>query len=773
MSTAVFGGAGRLAGPSPRFPIVELALIGLAAVTSGLRAQQAPVAPAEAMPLVPIHTQADDPIGGAYGTWCAGPGFKASFHDGFTFYPFVGSDAERHLPFAWTTVSVRRGDAELVVAGRVPTPVRADLRFEYRHGNFVEAYDLGRDGIEQSFVLPTRPAGQGDLVVAGRLRTPLLAEDRGWAHAPIAFVDEAGVDVLGYGAAFAVDAAGDRVALDTRKAGDRIELRVPEAWLETATFPVVVDPIINDTVHTGGFGLQQVLTSLAVASTANATQPRLAIVYSLQFNQGDEDAYVILTDATLKTPVAVWSDLSTSWSSKNVDVAFGGSSLSWLMAMERDFGTSSGVRVLQKPYADTDPKVGTVMYVSQPSGRTFRRPSIGGGLGANSYQALVAFEVDVTSTQQETDATMVACAVVDAQKGTIGAAFDVLPSLPVPAARDRQRPSVTPVMTSGDGWAVAWEELDPHGASARWTIWTNRVLGHASVRVARQVSKPDTFYHFRSPRIAGDQGRFLVTAERRHYQSSVNGPLYCFRVDWPVQNAAPAVGEPIQHKGGYPCNATNGDLSYDRRSGGHWWIAQDAFKDGKHEAHLDRVGHTGHLVEDLWIARQTAVYDAPLAATAAAHGGNPVAFAILPERAALNTQKLHLVEASHSPKAYATLYGTGCGAATISGNVPYAGGSETWRLHAATPSSVALLALGTQSLWIDLGLAGAPGCFLHTSLDLILPLPTDAQGNASLELPLADAPVFRGVLFSQWIWVAPNANKLGFRTTQGLRLDVD
>ena len=39
---------------------------------------------------IPLHSAPDDPVGGAYGLWAAGPTYKASFHDGFAFFRSLG-----------------------------------------------------------------------------------------------------------------------------------------------------------------------------------------------------------------------------------------------------------------------------------------------------------------------------------------------------------------------------------------------------------------------------------------------------------------------------------------------------------------------------------------------------------------------------------------------------------------------------------------------------------------------------------------------------------
>ena len=59
--------------------------------------------------LVPVHTQAADPVGGEYGIWAAGPTYKVSFHDGYRFFPVLGTTYPQNLPFHWRTTSIKRG----------------------------------------------------------------------------------------------------------------------------------------------------------------------------------------------------------------------------------------------------------------------------------------------------------------------------------------------------------------------------------------------------------------------------------------------------------------------------------------------------------------------------------------------------------------------------------------------------------------------------------------------------------------------------------------
>src|SRR5687768_12557974 len=192
--------------------------------------------------LVPIHTAEAD-VGVPYGLWAAGSSYKVSFHDGATFVPVLGTAYPHNLPLAWRTQSVRVGELELVT--HVPRLTWRDTRAEYDLGGVAEAYDVRRDGLEQTFVLRERPPAAGDLVVRGAITTALHAVAVAAAHQALTFLDDAGLPIVTYGAATAVDARGVRQPMTTSFADGEVVLRLDAAWLAGATFPVVVDPLLG------------------------------------------------------------------------------------------------------------------------------------------------------------------------------------------------------------------------------------------------------------------------------------------------------------------------------------------------------------------------------------------------------------------------------------------------------------------------------------------------------------------------------------------------
>lgn len=95
-------------------------------------------------------------------------------------------------------------------------------------------------------------------------------------------------------------------------------------------------------------------------------------------------------------------------------------------------------------------------------------------------------------------------------------------------------------------------------------------------------------------------------------------------------------------------------------------------------------------------------------------------------------------------------------------------------------NSAALIALGSsKTSWVkiplplDMGPAGAPGCSLLSSVDLLIGMATTATGSATLPLPIPNDSRFTGLVFhSQWIVLDKLANKFGLTFSNGGTVSV-
>jgi len=148
-----------------------------------------------------------------------------------------------------------RPGATRAVAAVLPTRGDTDLA-EYRHDGIVERYRVGPGGFEQSFVLPQRPAGHGDYVIGIAVYGDGLALPRVDAAHQALELRHGDCPSIRYGEAIAFERGGQPVEVQTRCDGaGRIELVVPAALLDTANYPVIIDPAVGPVLVPSGASL--------------------------------------------------------------------------------------------------------------------------------------------------------------------------------------------------------------------------------------------------------------------------------------------------------------------------------------------------------------------------------------------------------------------------------------------------------------------------------------------------------------------------------------
>jgi hypothetical protein len=174
-----------------------------------------------------------------------GTAFKAAFDGGgVMFTPALGHQAPHNMPLRFTLQSVRRGNHALLEAqaGVAPEAQLAGNRVTYDRGAIDEHYDVRPAGIEQSFTFANALAGDGDLVVRGQIDTELAC--RANTDGSLSYL-LAGVGGVHYGTVTGIDADGRKVRGELRRDGNAIELVLPDAFVDAASFPLVLDPLLS------------------------------------------------------------------------------------------------------------------------------------------------------------------------------------------------------------------------------------------------------------------------------------------------------------------------------------------------------------------------------------------------------------------------------------------------------------------------------------------------------------------------------------------------
>ena len=179
-----------------------------------------------------------------------GPAYRAAFEPGlFELVPAFGARVPEVVPVAFELLSYGREQGAPRTA-QPAAPTAAGRLVSFDHGAAVERYELVREGIEQSFLFPEPLPGAGDLVVRGRVTTSLLPPADGDYTDGVRY-ELPGVGGVEWGGVTGVSADGARSPGSLRVTGDVLELVLPAAFVDGASYPLLLDPLIGGAFDVG------------------------------------------------------------------------------------------------------------------------------------------------------------------------------------------------------------------------------------------------------------------------------------------------------------------------------------------------------------------------------------------------------------------------------------------------------------------------------------------------------------------------------------------
>lgn len=549
--------------------------------------------------VVPIHTAAAD-LGVPYGVWAAGGRYKASFHEGATFVPLLGTSYPHNLPLAWRTTSVRVGDTELVT--RPARLTWTEHRAEYDLGGVTEAYDVRLDGLEQTFVLARRPGAHGDLVVRGAVATLLHASHVEPAHQPLRFRDEQGKEIVVYGAATAVDANGNQRAMTTSFANGEVTLRLDAAWLATAAFPLVVDPLLGPGGSVSGGARQEVDVVHEIGPLIHqvSSEP-IWVSYSAASSASDFDVYVRRFGADRSAGTIAYTDVTSSWSTSDPRGTHTRLTDHVVVVFDRFFPTTQLRYLRFHRHACSDLASYTSYNTIATTDNAWRADVSGAqGNGPNPGEALVVWQQEPNGGpfQNSAGSDIWGC-LIDSTTGTAGTPFVIADA----AFTDHERPSLNTTAQGGlAGWALAYQTYSSLIVNDDWDIAVRRIdmQGVATAALAIDDASPD---HKMAPLVEGGMSELLVAfttstvAQQPGKPAGVNGhQLRTVRLDWDYLDPTGTApyGTVLLQSNNDPRLELAG-LGWDRIDNSHWTLM---FRSNASEILYSRtVGYRG---QELW-----------------------------------------------------------------------------------------------------------------------------------------------------------------------------
>ncbi|HPF13787.1 MAG TPA: hypothetical protein PLJ12_05930 [Planctomycetota bacterium] len=248
-----------------------------------------------------IHDQMHYDLQGA-DHWALGKLYKACANpDGFRYMPYLGSDAPKTYEVTMRLGSSTLGGLTLGLDDKAQVQ-RAGDRITLDRGAIEVWYDMGLDGVEQSFAL-NRGHVDGDWVLNLDVQSELGFEQQADG---IAYLNDLGGVV--YRHAVVVDGAGRRLDLPILADQASVRLVVPAAFMRSAVAPVVVDPVFTTFQVHAAYAHDLQYPDVAY----DLGTDRFAYVHQSEFSSTDYDVFIETFSSTGAFAANAWVDFTNS-----------------------------------------------------------------------------------------------------------------------------------------------------------------------------------------------------------------------------------------------------------------------------------------------------------------------------------------------------------------------------------------------------------------------------------------------------------------------------
>jgi hypothetical protein len=448
-----------------------------------------------------------------------GPDYRARFHPGsFELTPAFGSAIPRALPLTFEFVEARRASGTLVAIANGAAPERdpsddegshtsSDATVAFAHAGIVERYQVLRDGLHHTFVLPARPEGSGDLIVRQSFRSELVPH----ANAQSGGIDfvAPGVGAITYGGLTGVDAAGRSAQGEVRLDDGMFELVLPAAFVDGASYPLVLDPLI-------GFKFEIDPASMwddgdpDVAYGAGSS--RWLVVWERRFALNDVDvrAQRLMSDGTPVGGVTAIASPAAGTVAVAPSVAYVRSTNRMLVVWQQTSLLTSEI-VARTVDPSTGATSATLTLASNAA-----RPDVGGERTLADDDAMVVWE-DLAGVIRYRQVT------VPAAGAPIGFATNLLID---PAVGTAVNPAISKSAGEFGNFLVAWQLESASGTGAIYARLMNRDGFLQGAAPSSLSFVPFDALDHRLPDVDGDGRQFIVAWQRTESLGSSHTDIY-------------------------------------------------------------------------------------------------------------------------------------------------------------------------------------------------------------------------------------------------------
>ena len=303
-------------------------------------------------PEAPAFTLVDDRTG-TYEAHCAHYRARLSAADGLVFRPQNGA-ARQQGSVNVRLRSVTRGSAVIFDRETDPEAATEDAVEDdtgtisfWRTPGFEERYKPRGDGVDQEFAFDAALSGTGDLQFVCDVAAQELSAQapRPRRNGGISFLNADGSFGVRYGQVVVRDSAQHGISIEPKLSADgrSIAFAVPSAWLESAIFPIEVDPLVGADFLISASGAVSVLGAPAVCAGTNnflVVWDDLTVTGAPQLN-----AAIISSTGVVSSPLTVSAamGLPQPYQFQRIEVAYDGTA-NWLVVFSDYRTVGPGIR---------------------------------------------------------------------------------------------------------------------------------------------------------------------------------------------------------------------------------------------------------------------------------------------------------------------------------------------------------------------------------------------------------------------------------------------